>query len=92
MFANYYYIDEARALNKGAVSHFYAIASDPSQAATVSDAIDHAFANLGKPDADGIVPRTLAAAAAITRGSELRHPLDTQRGRAGGFDVRDRPR
>ena len=49
VFANYYYIDEARALNKGAVSHFYAVASDPSQAATVSDAIDHAFANSASP-------------------------------------------
>jgi putative ABC transport system permease protein len=33
VFANYFYIDEARALNKGAVSHFYAIASDPKRAA-----------------------------------------------------------
>lgn len=51
VFANYYYIDEARALNKGMVSHFYAIASDPKQAASVSDAIDHAFANSGTPTA-----------------------------------------
>ncbi|HEY4340600.1 MAG TPA: ABC transporter permease [Steroidobacteraceae bacterium] len=49
VFANYYYIDEARALNKGMVSHFYAIASDPKQAASVSDAIDRAFANSATP-------------------------------------------
>jgi putative ABC transport system permease protein len=49
VFANYYYIDEARALNKGMVTHFYAIASDPQQAAVVSDAIDHAFANSASP-------------------------------------------
>lgn len=47
--ANYYYLDEARALNKGTVNHFYAIASDPKQAATVSDAIDLAFANSATP-------------------------------------------
>jgi putative ABC transport system permease protein len=49
VFANYYFIDEARALNKGTVGHFYAIASDPKQAATVSDAIDRAFANSATP-------------------------------------------
>jgi len=49
VFANYYYVDEARALGKGTVGHFYAIASDPKQAAAVSDAIDHAFANSGSP-------------------------------------------
>ncbi|HEV2700001.1 MAG TPA: FtsX-like permease family protein [Steroidobacteraceae bacterium] len=49
VFANYYYIDEARALNKGTVGHFFAIASDPKQAAAVSDAIDHAFANSASP-------------------------------------------
>ncbi len=47
--ANYYYIDEARALNKGTVDHFYAIASDPKQAAAVSDAIDRTFANSASP-------------------------------------------
>jgi putative ABC transport system permease protein len=47
--ANYYYFDEARALNRGTVDHFYAIASDPKQAATVSDAIDRAFANSATP-------------------------------------------
>ncbi len=49
VFANYDYIDEARALNKGTVGHFYAIASDPKQAAGVSDAIDRAFANSSSP-------------------------------------------
>jgi putative ABC transport system permease protein len=49
VFANYAYIDEARALNKGTVGHFYAIASDPKQAANVSDAIDRAFANSASP-------------------------------------------
>jgi putative ABC transport system permease protein len=49
VFANYYYIDEARALNKGMVSHFYAIAADPMHAASVSDAIDRAFANSATP-------------------------------------------
>jgi putative ABC transport system permease protein len=49
VFANYYYVDEARALNKGTVGHFYAIVSDPKQAAAVSDAIDGAFANSANP-------------------------------------------
>jgi putative ABC transport system permease protein len=49
VFANYYYIDEARALDKGTVGHFFAIASDPKQAAAVSDAIDGAFANSASP-------------------------------------------
>ncbi len=47
--ANYDYIEAARSLNKGTVSHFYAIASDPKQAAAVSDAIDDAFANSASP-------------------------------------------
>jgi putative ABC transport system permease protein len=47
--ANYDYTDEARALHKGTVSHFYAIASDPKRAAAVSDAIDDAFANSASP-------------------------------------------
>ena len=49
VFANYHYIDEARALDKGTVGHFYAVASDPKQAAAVSDAIDNAFANSVSP-------------------------------------------
>lgn len=49
VFANYDYIDEARALNKGTVGHFYAIASDPKKAGAVSDAIDRAFANSANP-------------------------------------------
>jgi putative ABC transport system permease protein len=47
--ANYYYLDEARALDKGTVNHFYAIASDPKQAGAVSDAIDGSFANSASP-------------------------------------------
>ena len=43
--ANYDYLDEARALNKGTVRNFYAVASDPKQAGTVTEAIDAAFAN-----------------------------------------------
>jgi len=49
VFANYDYIDEARALDRGTVGHFYAIAADPKQAAAVSDAIDHAFADSPTP-------------------------------------------
>jgi putative ABC transport system permease protein len=49
VFANYYYIDEARALNKGTVGHFFVIASEPKRAAAVSDAIDLAFANSASP-------------------------------------------
>ncbi|HEY7640021.1 MAG TPA: FtsX-like permease family protein [Steroidobacteraceae bacterium] len=41
----YDYFDEARALNKGSVSHFNASIVDPQQAATVADAIDRRFAN-----------------------------------------------
>lgn len=47
--ANYYYVDEARAFDKGTVAHFYAIVSDPKQAAAVSDSIDRAFANSASP-------------------------------------------
>jgi putative ABC transport system permease protein len=43
--ANYTYLDEGRALNKGTVRNFYAVVSDPTQAAAVSDLIDHTFAN-----------------------------------------------
>ncbi|MGH8221262.1 MAG: ABC transporter permease [Steroidobacteraceae bacterium] len=43
--ANYDYFNEARALNKDTVRNFYAVISDPKQAATVSDAIDRTFAN-----------------------------------------------
>jgi putative ABC transport system permease protein len=44
-FANYAYVDEARALNKGTVNAFYVVASDPNQATAVSETIDRAFAN-----------------------------------------------
>lgn len=47
--ANYSYFDEARALDKGTVNHLYAVAADPKEAAAVSDAIDHAFANSASP-------------------------------------------
>jgi putative ABC transport system permease protein len=43
--ANYAYLDEARAINKGSVRNFYALISDPKQAATVTERIDAAFAN-----------------------------------------------
>jgi putative ABC transport system permease protein len=46
--ANYDYVDAATGA-QGTVSHFYAIASDPKQAAAVSDAIDDAFANSPSP-------------------------------------------
>jgi putative ABC transport system permease protein len=49
VFANYYYVDETRALDKGAVGHFLVTASDPKQATAVSDAIDLAFANSARP-------------------------------------------
>jgi putative ABC transport system permease protein len=49
VFANYDYVDKPRAVNKGTVGHFYAIVSDPKQAAAVSDAIDRAFANSASP-------------------------------------------
>ena len=43
--ANFDYLDEARALNKGTVRNFYAVISDPKRAAQMSDTIDQAFAN-----------------------------------------------
>ena len=43
--ANYAYLDEARALNKGTVRNYYAVTTDPKQAAVVTEAIDNAFAN-----------------------------------------------
>lgn len=42
---NYEYLDEARALNKGTVRNFYAVAADPKRAAAVTEAIDNAFMN-----------------------------------------------
>jgi putative ABC transport system permease protein len=42
---NYAYLDEARALNKGTVRNYYAVAADPKRASAVTDAIDNAFAN-----------------------------------------------
>ncbi len=43
--ANYEYLNEARALDKGTVRNFYVVISDPKRAAEMSDAIDHMFAN-----------------------------------------------
>ena len=43
--ANYAYLDEARTINKGTVRNFYALISDPKQAASMSQTIDDAFAN-----------------------------------------------
>ncbi len=43
--ANYAYLDEARASDKGTVRNFYVVVSDPKQAESVSDTIDRAFAN-----------------------------------------------
>ncbi len=43
--ANYDYLDQARALNKGTVRNFYAVISDPKRAAEMSDTIDKVFAN-----------------------------------------------
>lgn len=43
--ANYTYLDEARAQDKGTVRNFYVVVSDPKQAEAVSDTIDRAFAN-----------------------------------------------
>ncbi len=43
--ANYAYLDEARASDKGTVRNFYVVISDPKQAAAMSEAIDRAFAN-----------------------------------------------
>ncbi|HUN25942.1 MAG TPA: FtsX-like permease family protein [Steroidobacteraceae bacterium] len=43
--ANYDYLNEARALNKGTVRNFYAVVSDPRQAAAVGETIDRTFAN-----------------------------------------------
>jgi putative ABC transport system permease protein len=43
--ANYEYLDEARALNKGTVRNFFAVISDPKRAAQMSEIIDRTFAN-----------------------------------------------
>jgi len=43
--ANYDYLDQARAQNRGTVRNFYVLISDPKQAATMSDRIDALFAN-----------------------------------------------
>jgi len=43
--ANYGYLDEARALDKGTVRNFYAVISDPKRAAEMSETIDRVFGN-----------------------------------------------
>jgi putative ABC transport system permease protein len=43
--ANYTYLDEGRVRDKGTVRNFFVSISDPHQAAAVSAAIDHRFAN-----------------------------------------------
>ena len=43
--ANYEYLDQARALNKGTVRNFYAVIADPKRAAEMSDTIDREFGN-----------------------------------------------
>jgi putative ABC transport system permease protein len=43
--ANYTYLDEGRVRDKGTVRNFFVSISDPHQAAAVSAAIDHSFAN-----------------------------------------------
>jgi putative ABC transport system permease protein len=42
---NYKYLDESRVASKGTVRNFYVVASDPRQAATLSETIDRTFAN-----------------------------------------------
>jgi putative ABC transport system permease protein len=42
---NYDYLEQARVLNKGTVRNFYAVISDPTRAAQMSDTIDQLFAN-----------------------------------------------
>ncbi|MGH8141837.1 MAG: ABC transporter permease [Steroidobacteraceae bacterium] len=45
MVANYAYLDDARANDKGTVRNFYVVVSDPKRAAGVADTIDRAFVN-----------------------------------------------
>lgn len=47
--ANYTYLDEARALDKGTVIKFYVSIADPRRAAVMSAAIDRSFANSSNP-------------------------------------------
>src|SRR6201999_825205 len=49
IFINYDYLDQARARGKGTVTEFVVVISDPAQAAVMSEAIDHAFANSSSP-------------------------------------------
>jgi len=43
--ANYDYLNESRVTNKDTVRNFYALISEPKDAALMSDRIDHTFAN-----------------------------------------------
>lgn len=45
LFANYDYLDAARAVNKGTVAQLFVVVSDPRQATAISTAIDRTFAN-----------------------------------------------
>jgi putative ABC transport system permease protein len=45
MVANYAYLDDARADDKGTVRNFYVVVSNPKWAAAVADAIDRTFVN-----------------------------------------------
>ncbi len=45
IFANYDYLDAARAQNKGTVAEFFVVVADPKQATAVSARIDRTFAN-----------------------------------------------
>lgn len=49
IFINYDYLDQARARNKGTVTEFVVVVSDPKQAAVMSDAIDRTSANSSSP-------------------------------------------
>jgi putative ABC transport system permease protein len=45
IFANYDYLDTARALNKGTVQEFFVVVADPKQVTAMSARIDRTFAN-----------------------------------------------
>jgi putative ABC transport system permease protein len=54
IYANYDYLDAARALNKGTVLQFFVVVADPKQATAVSARIDRTFAN--SPNATSTQP------------------------------------
>jgi putative ABC transport system permease protein len=49
IFINYDYLDQARARDKGTVTEFVVVVSDPRRAAVMSEAIDRTFANSSSP-------------------------------------------